>query len=140
MLYILVSPSTKIPPFPFPVRVLERPVSLKVLKAHLAEPLSPSILTLGEFKLYLNNRRLVHPDATKNCILTEKETEILAYLYKAHPAAVSRDMLLKDVWKYTEGVTTHTLETHLYKLKQKIGLASGENLLKTTDEGYSLNV
>ena len=140
LIYLLLSPQTKMPSFSFPLRVLEHPVSLHVLKSQLSEPIVQSILTLNEFKLYLHNRRLVHPDTTKNCILTEKETEILAYLHKVYPTSVSREVLLKDVWNYTEGVTTHTLETHIYKLKQKLTLTSGENLLKATEEGYSLSL
>lgn len=140
LIYLLLSPQAKVPSFSFPVRVLEHPVSLRALKNQLLEPVGQSVLTLNEFKLYLHNRRLVHPDTTKNCILTEKETEILAYLHKVYPTSVSREVLLKDVWNYTEGVTTHTLETHIYKLKQKITLTSGESLLKTTEDGYSLSL
>lgn len=139
--YLLLSSQAKIPTLPFPVKILERPVCLKTLKNHLLEPvITASTLTLNEFILYLTNRRLIHEDTTKNCILTEKETEILAYLYQAYPEAVTRENLLKNVWQYKEGVTTHTLETHLYKLKQKITLSSGGNLLKTTEAGYSLNL
>jgi DNA-binding response OmpR family regulator len=88
----------------------------------------------------MNSRRLVHYDPSRSCILTEKETEILSYLYNTHPAPISRDILLKEVWGYTEGVTTHTVETHIYKLKQKVIFTSGENLLTTTEEGYSLHL
>jgi hypothetical protein len=140
VIYLLLPPKAKIPTFSFPIKVLERPLSLKTLEAHLSEPVNQTTLTLNEFKLYLNNRRLIHPDVNKNYILTEKETEILAYLYKAYPLSISRDALLKDVWNYTEGVTTHTVETHIYKLKQKVVLSSGGNLLKTTEDGYSLNL
>lgn len=140
MIYFLIEPQTKVPSFPFPIKVLERPFVLKKLKHHLSEPLENSILVLNEFKLYLNSRRLIHNDSSKSCVLTEKETEILAYLYEHHPTPISRDILLKEVWNYMEGVTTHTVETHIYKLKQKVSLTSGKNLLKTTEEGYSLDL
>ena len=52
--------------------------------------------------------------------LTEKETSILKYLYRAGDKVVSRDVLLHEVWGYNAGVTTHTLETHIYRLRQKI--------------------
>ncbi len=52
--------------------------------------------------------------------LTEKETNILKYLYRAGGKPVSREELLTEVWGYNAGVTTHTLETHVYRLRQKI--------------------
>ena len=52
--------------------------------------------------------------------LTEKETDILRYLYRAGQRPVSREKLLKEVWGYNAGVTTHTLETHIYRLRQKV--------------------
>jgi DNA-binding response OmpR family regulator len=71
--------------------------------------------------------------------LTEKETAILKYLYRVGDRAVSRDVLLGEVWGYNAGVTTHTLETHIYRLRQKIEPKSGEtNLILTEPEGYRL--
>ena len=52
--------------------------------------------------------------------MTEKETAILKYLYRAGDRAIGRDTLLGEVWGYNAGVTTHTLETHVYRLRQKI--------------------
>ena len=51
--------------------------------------------------------------------LTEKETNILKYLYRAGGKSVAREELLAEVWGYNAGVTTHTLETHIYRLRQK---------------------
>lgn len=52
--------------------------------------------------------------------LTEKEAAIIRYLYRADQKVVTRDVLLEEVWGYNSGVTTHTLETHVYRLRQKI--------------------
>jgi DNA-binding response OmpR family regulator len=52
--------------------------------------------------------------------LTEKETAILRFLYRAGLRPISREVLLQEVWGYNSGVTTHTLETHIYRLRQKI--------------------
>ncbi len=72
--------------------------------------------------------------------LTEKETEILKYLYRAE-GPVSRDVLLDEVWGYNAGVTTHTLETHIYHLRQKIESdPSAAALLVTEGGGYRLVV
>jgi DNA-binding response OmpR family regulator len=75
----------------------------------------------------------------KKVRLTEKETNILKYLYRAGDKPVSREELLAEVWGYNAGVTTHTLETHIYRLRQKIEPdASGARLLMTEAGGYRL--
>jgi len=71
--------------------------------------------------------------------LTEKETSILKYLYRAGEKVVGRDILLHEVWGYNSGVTTHTLETHIYRLRQKIEREpSVAELLITEAGGYKL--
>ena len=71
--------------------------------------------------------------------LTEKETSILKYLYRAGEKVVTRDVLLHEVWGYNAGVTTHTLETHIYRLRQKIEKdPSNAELLITESGGYKL--
>ncbi len=72
--------------------------------------------------------------------LTEKETAILKYLYRAGDRIVTRDVLLSEVWGYNSGVTTHTLETHIYRLRQKIERdPSHAELLITESGGYKLS-
>ncbi|BCP55776.1 DNA-binding response regulator [Kaistia sp. 32K] len=71
--------------------------------------------------------------------LTEKETSILKFLYRAGEKVVGRDVLLHEVWGYNSGVTTHTLETHIYRLRQKIEREpSIAELLVTEAGGYKL--
>jgi DNA-binding response OmpR family regulator len=71
--------------------------------------------------------------------LTEKEASILKYLYRAGELAVGRDVLLHEVWGYNAGVTTHTLETHIYRLRQKIERdPSNAEILLTETGGYKL--
>jgi DNA-binding response OmpR family regulator len=71
--------------------------------------------------------------------LTEKETAILRYLYRAGTKVVSRDTLLAEVWGYNAHVTTHTLETHIYRLRQKIEInPSSARILVTEPGGYKL--
>ena len=74
-------------------------------------------------------------DKGKKVRLTEKETSILKYLYRAGAKAVSREELLTEVWGYNAGVTTHTLETHIYRLRQKIEPEPGQARLLLTDAG-----
>ena len=71
--------------------------------------------------------------------LTEKETSILKYLYRAGEKVVTRDVLLHEVWGYNANVTTHTLETHIYRLRQKIEKdPSNAEMLLTETGGYKL--
>ena len=71
--------------------------------------------------------------------LTEKETSILKFLYRTGDKVVSRDMLLHEVWGYNAGVTTHTLETHIYRLRQKIEKdPSSSEIFVTETGGYKL--
>jgi DNA-binding response OmpR family regulator len=75
----------------------------------------------------------------KRVRLTEKETNILKYLYRAGEKPVSREELLAEVWGYNAGVTTHTLETHVYRLRQKIESdPANAKLLLTEAGGYRL--
>lgn len=71
--------------------------------------------------------------------LTEKETAILVYLYRAGGAPVGRDDLLSAVWSYADNVQTHTLETHIYRLRQKIETdPSSPKILLTVEDGYAV--
>ena len=71
--------------------------------------------------------------------VTEKELEILKFLFGAGDKIISRDVLLHEVWGYNSGVTTHTLETHVYRLRQKIERdPSNAELLVTEPGGYRL--
>lgn len=71
--------------------------------------------------------------------LTEKETAILRFLYRAGRQVVGRDTLLAEVWGYNAQVTTHTLETHIYRLRQKIEPnPAAASILVTEGGGYKL--
>ena len=72
--------------------------------------------------------------------LTEKETNILKYLYRAKGKPVGRQELLEEVWGYNAAVDTHTLETHIYRLRKKIEPDSGPQLLVTEPGGYRLEL
>jgi DNA-binding response OmpR family regulator len=75
----------------------------------------------------------------KKIRLTEKETNILKYLFRSAPNAVPREELLAEVWGYNAAVTTHTLETHVYRLRQKVEPDPGHaRLLLTEPGGYRL--
>ena len=72
--------------------------------------------------------------------LTEKETKIISVLCKQQGRTMPRDVLLKIVWGYDETISTHTLETHIYRLRKKIELGLGEtDLILKNNLGYFLN-
>jgi len=97
-----------------------------------------AVFRLGSYEFRPANKVLV--DAQQRKIrLTEKETNILKYLYRAGEKPVSREELLAEVWGYNAGVTTHTLETHVYRLRQKIEAdPANARLLLTEAGGYRL--
>jgi DNA-binding response OmpR family regulator len=78
---------------------------------------------------------LLEKGGKKKVRLTEKETSILKYLYRAGTRSVGRDQLLGEVWGYNAGVTTHTLETHIYRLRQKIEKDPANAAILVTDKG-----
>jgi DNA-binding response OmpR family regulator len=97
-----------------------------------------AIFTIGPYTFQPSSKLLMGPKANK-IRLTEKETAILRFLYRAGLRPISREVLLQEVWGYNSGVTTHTLETHIYRLRQKIEKdAATPEILVTEAGGYKL--
>jgi DNA-binding response OmpR family regulator len=120
-------------PFKFPV-LLARIRSQ--LRSH--EQSEDAVFQLGPYTFKPAQKMLVTED-DKKVRLTEKETNILKFLYRASERVVPRDVLLHEVWGYNAGVTTHTLETHIYRLRQKIEPdPSNAQILVTESGGYRL--
>jgi DNA-binding response OmpR family regulator len=115
-------------------------VLLARMRAHLRqhEQSETAVFRIGPYTFKPASKILVSEDGRK-VRLTEKETAILKYLYRAGETVVSRDTLLHEVWGYNAGVTTHTLETHIYRLRQKIEKSPSQaELLVTESGGYRL--
>jgi DNA-binding response OmpR family regulator len=115
-------------------------VLLARVRAHLRGHDQTDIanLKIGPYEFKPANRTLIDK-AGKRIRLTDKEAAILRYLYRAGPKSVARDELLREVWGYNAAVTTHTLETHIYRLRQKIEPNQGRtDLLVTESGGYRL--
>jgi DNA-binding response OmpR family regulator len=116
-------------------------VLLARIRAHLRqhEASEDAIFTIGPYTFRPSAKLLVAPQGSK-LKLTEKETAILRFLYRADSKVVTRDVLLTEVWGYNANVTTHTLETHIYRLRQKIERdPSNAQILVTESGGYKLN-
>ena len=116
------------------------PVLLARIRAQLRqhEQSENAVFQLGDYQFKPAQKMLVDPKDRK-VRLTEKETNILKFLYRAPEGLAPRDVLLHEVWGYNAGVTTHTLETHIYRLRQKIEKdPSNAALLVTEGGGYKL--
>jgi DNA-binding response OmpR family regulator len=107
------------------------------LRSH--EQSEEAVYRIGPYTFRPSAKLLLDAGGRKKVRLTEKETAILKYLYRAGDHAIARDTLLGEVWGYNAGVTTHTLETHVYRLRQKIERdPTRAEILVTEPGGYRL--
>ena len=108
------------------------------LRSH--ESSTAAIFSIGPFSFQPGAKLLVETASRKKIRLTEKEAAILRYLLRADGRPVARETLLGEVWGYNTGVNTHTLETHVYRLRQKIERDPAHaQILVTSDGGYRLS-
>jgi DNA-binding response OmpR family regulator len=117
---------------PFKIAIL-----LARMRAHLRqhEQSDDAVFTIGPYSFKPSVKLLVDEDRNRKVRLTEKETAILKYLYRTGDRMVKRETLLGEVWGYNAGVTTHTLETHVYRLRQKIERDPSKAAILVTDPG-----
>ena len=122
-------------PFKFPILLARINIQLRKY-----EKSYDSAFTLGPYTFYPAIKILKTHD-NNEIQLTEKETDILKFLYHTVEDVVPRNILLHEVWGYNNSVTTHTLETHIYRLRQKIERNPGAaELLVTESGGYRLEI
>ena len=99
-----------------------------------------AVFTIGPYTFRPSAKLLQEPAQNRRIRLTEKEAAILKFLYRAGTRPVARQVLLNEVWGYNAAVTTHTLETHIYRLRQKIEPdPANARLLVTEGGGYRLD-
>jgi DNA-binding response OmpR family regulator len=112
-------------------------VLLARLRAHIRqrERGDEAAIAIGPYTLQPHTRTLTDDTGRRKIRLTDKEAAILKYLYRTGDRAVSREVLLDEVWGYNAGVTTHTLETHIYRLRQKIEPDPANARILVTDAG-----
>ena len=125
-------------------RLRRKPFKFAVLLARIRAQLrqyeasEDAVFKVGPYTFRPGAKILVSEKGSK-LKLTEKETAILRFLYRAGQKVVGRDVLLAEVWGYNANVTTHTLETHIYRLRQKIEhILSRPRILVTVTDGYRL--
>lgn len=120
---------------PFRIYVL-----LARLRAHLRQHVysDDAVLTIGPHEFHPASKLLIK-EARRKVRLTERETEILKYLFRIGDRPVARHVFLEEVWGHLAGVATHTLETHIYRLRQKIEKdPKTPEILVTEPDGYRL--
>jgi len=112
------------------------PELLKSIKLHLRqfERTEDTQYNLGSY-LFKPNSKILEANGNKSIRLTEKENDILKFLYQNLETIVSREILLHEVWGYNSKVTTHTLETHIYRLRQKIEIDPANACFLITETG-----
>ncbi len=122
-----------------PFRLAELLARLRA-QLRIFENSEDAVFTIGPYTFRPAAKLLQEPQRNRRIRLTEKEAAILKFLYRAGTRAVARQVLLNEVWGYNAAVTTHTLETHIYRLRQKIEPdPSNARLLVTEGGGYRLD-
>ncbi|MFT8718822.1 response regulator transcription factor [Acetobacter sp.] len=122
-----------------PFRIAELLARLRA-QLRIFENSEDAVFTVGPYTFRPSAKLLVETARNKRIRLTEKEAAILKFLYRAGTRPVPRQVLLNEVWGYNAAVTTHTLETHIYRLRQKIEPdPSNATLLITEGGGYRLD-
>ena len=125
---------------------ISKPFRLSELLARLRaqmrsfESSEDAVFAIGPYMFRPSAKLLQDPARNRRIRLTEKEAAILKFLYRAGSHAIARQVLLNEVWGYNASVTTHTLETHIYRLRQKIEPdPANARLLITEGGGYRLD-
>ncbi|MBR0646536.1 response regulator transcription factor [Plastoroseomonas hellenica] len=125
---------------------IAKPFRLNELLARLRAQLrvfdnsEDAVFTIGPYVFRPSAKMLLEQARNRKIRLTEKEAAILKYLYRAGGRPVPRQILLNEVWGYNSAVTTHTLETHIYRLRQKVEPdPTAARLLLTEGGGYRLD-
>ena len=120
-----------------PLRMVEL---IALIRSQLFQPRASDDMQfeIGSLSFAPANKMLCNIDSDSVQKLTEKETTILKFLCQAFPGDISKAHILAEVWGFQNTVSTHTLETHIYRLRQKISLLTDKQLVLTTENGYRL--
>lgn len=97
-------------------------------------------INIKEYKVFPVKKEITSSLTNDTLKLTEKEIDIIRYLYQIAPKTASKEEMLENVWEYSTEATTHTVETHIYRLRQKVEKDEGSQLIITENNGYRLNI
>ena len=121
---------------PFKINVLVAKIRSNIRQFEQSEF---AILRFGRFSFKPGDKILLNNSSKEEVRLTDKETAIIKLLYLSGGEVVTRATLLEEVWGYNTTLTTHTLETHIYRIRQKVGNASsGQDFIASESEGYRM--
>ena len=117
-----------------PFRLAELTARLRAqIRAH--ETSEDAVLVIGPYHFRPGARTLHDPIDNRRIRLTDKEASVLKYLYRSGNKPVSRQTLLREVWGYAKGASTHTVETHIYRLRRKIEPDTASVRILVNEEG-----
>lgn len=138
-------PSYRTPGIPVLLLRGAKPQRLGAVLTKMRQVLEEPALYLDDFPLgswmFSAQDKTLTQEGYADVSLTDREVDILVFLARTPHRPIPRDILLKQVWGYQEGVDTHTLETHIYRLRQKIEKSADQpEILVTEQDGYSLNL
>ena len=121
--------------------ILEKPVRLVALlkKLQTACLNIRNVIEFNGYRLDMARKEMLNLNSDESIKITEKEVAILKCLYEYAPDMVSKNDLLQEVWEYSPEATTHTVETHIYRLRQKIEKEGNAPLILTEEGGYRLS-
>ena len=120
--------------FPINIFKLIEKINIEFLKLQFN---NQSQIHLNDYILNLNSREILKKN--KKLKLTEKETDTIIYLSKSDKP-VSINELQENVWKYQSDIETHTVETHVYRLRKKIlDIFDDKDFIKSKKNGYEIN-
>ena len=108
---------------------------------NIFENSSDGTLEFNRYVLYPVRKEILNLRNNETTKLTEKEVAIIKYLYKNKDKVIGKNDLMQEVWGYAADATTHTVETHIYRLRQKVEHEDAEaQLILTSDGGYQLKI
>ncbi len=130
-----------------PNQIIKKPLDLNefldLLKSsiNIFENSDDGILEFNCYVLHPASKTILNKRNNTEIKLTEKEVAIIKYLYKNKDVVVNKNELIQEVWEYAADVATHTVETHIYRLRQKVEQDNEDaQLICTIEGGYRLNI
>lgn len=139
--YVMLEKGTDLPKDKGLIKYVQKPLVLNKLINYLNSAINLAAnskagkLVFNKYVLYPVGKEILNLRNNVTVKLTEKEVSILQYLYKIKNRIVTKTELLQEVWGYNPDVTTHTIETHIYRLRQKVENEDINSQLIITEEG-----
>ena len=140
-IFVMLAQGTEAPKEKGLIKYIQKPINLNKLitklnsAINLAANSKAGKLVFNKYELHPVAKEIINLRNNTTVKLTEKEVSILQYLYKIKNRIVTKSELLQEVWGYNPDVTTHTIETHIYRLRQKVENEDENSQLIITDEG-----